>query len=286
MQLKTTSTYFLLFTFCFVLTSFHKKKINNLIDSKVLVDKLIEASNNIKTLRYSLKYSERLKGVLKNTNSSVKLQIAPRKIFINNAGAEILWVQGQNNGNALVNPGTFPYVNLNLDPYGTLMRKGGHHTLNESGFSFLVDIIKSAVKKTGDKFSKYFIVSGEEKFYGRDCYKLTIKYPEFAWEAYTVKKGETLVTIARKNCLSEHMILEKNAKISWYDDVKEGQVIQIPNVYSKLTVLLIDKEYMLPVSNNVYDDLGLYETYEYSDIKINSTITPEEFTKTYKDYHF
>jgi len=277
----------LLFLFFISVTSFTEDKNSvSVIDSKLLVDKLLLAIDNIKTLRYDLKYDERMNGVLKHTDSKVKLQISPRKIFVNNGGAEILWLQGQNNGNALVNPGTFPYVNLNLDPKGSIMRKAGHHTLNESGFVYLGDIIKGAMKRTGDKFNKYFVVSGEEKFSGRDCYKLAIIYPEFAWEEYTVKKGETLVTIARKYSLSEHMILEKNTKVSWYDDVKEGQVIQIPNGYSKLTIMLIDKEYFLPLSNKVYDDLGLYESFEYYNLKLNEAIAPEEFTKTYKEYHF
>jgi outer membrane lipoprotein-sorting protein len=53
-----------------------------------------------------------------------------------------------------------------------------------------------------------------------------------------------------------------------------------------MTLLLVDKEYMLPVNNKVFDDKGLFETYEYFDLKVNPPIAPEEFTKTYKDYNF
>ena len=82
------------------------------------------------------------------------------------------------------------------------------------------------------------------------------------------------------------MVLMNNPTVDWYNDVKEGQIIQVPNAYGKLTILLIDKEYLLPVSNQVFDDQGLFETYEYNDLKINTTILPEEFTKGYKDYNF
>ena len=102
----------------------------------------------------------------------------------------------------------------------------------------------------------------------------------------TVKKGENITTIARRLRLSEYMILENNPKISSYTDVKEGQIISIPNAYAKLTLLLIDKEYLLPVNNKVFDDKGVFEMYEYHDLKVNVPIAPEEFTKNYKGYHF
>jgi hypothetical protein len=50
------------------------------------------------------------------------------------------------------------------------------------------------------------------------------------------------------------MVLENNPKVSGYNDVKEGQIIKVPNAYAKLTLLLIDKEYMLPVNNKVFDE--------------------------------
>jgi hypothetical protein len=218
--------------------------------------------------------------------STVKLQISPRKLYLSVRGPEVLWIQGQNNGDALVNPGAFPYMNLNLDPYGSLMRKDQHHTIHEMGFQYLADILKDGMKRAGDKLDKYFVVVGEEKINGRMCYKLAISFPEFAWGPYTVKKGENLTTIARKLKVSEYMVLMNNPKISWYNDVKEGQIIQVPNAYGKLTILHVDKELLLPVSNKVFDDQGLFETYEYHNLQINTPILPEEFTKDYKDYNF
>jgi outer membrane lipoprotein-sorting protein len=82
------------------------------------------------------------------------------------------------------------------------------------------------------------------------------------------------------------MVLENNPKLGSYNDVKAGDIIKVPNAYAKLTLLLIDKEYLLPVNNKIFDDKGLYETYEYHDLMVNPPIAPEEFTKTYKGYHF
>lgn len=251
-----------------------------------LIDKIFNAINNVKTLRYGLQCNERIKGRMQHTESKVKLQVSPRKLYLNIRGVEVLWVQGANNGDALVNPNAFPYVNLNLDTYGSLMRKDQHHTIHEMGYQYLADILKDGLKRSGDNLDKYFKVLGEEKYNGRDCYQLSIAFPDFAWGNYTVKKGENLISISRKLHVSEYMVLENNPKLGSYYDVKEGQVIKVPNAYAKLTLLLIDKEYLLPVNNKVFDDKGLFETYEYYNLQVNPYIAPEEFTKSYKDYHF
>ncbi|MFL5765876.1 MAG: DUF1571 domain-containing protein [Bacteroidia bacterium] len=255
-------------------------------DNEELIAKIFDAVDNIKTMRFNLECNERIKGHMQHYESKVKLQVSPRKVYLSLKGPEVLWIQGLNNGNALVNPGAFPYMNLNLDPYGSLMRKDQHHTIHEMGFQYLADILKDGMRKAGDKLDKYFTVVGEEKLNGRPCYKLMITFPDFAWVSYTVKSDENLTTIARKLHVSEYMVLMNNPKISWYNDVKEGQIIKVPNAYGKLTILLIDKEMLLPVSNQVFDDQGLFETYQYINLQINTPIAPEEFTKDYKDYNF
>ena len=253
--------------------------------TRKVIDKMLSAISDIKTLRYNLKVSERINGKMKNMESFVKLQMSPRKVYLYLKGPEVLWIEGQNAGNALVNPGSFPYVNLNLDPYGSLMRKDQHHTIHELGFSYMKEVLGAMVTKSGDKFDKYFSYTGEDKFNNKPCYKIYISYPEFAFGSYTVKKGENLVTIARRQKVSEYMILEKN-KLSEYNEVKEGQVIQVPNVYAKTVLLLVDKQSNLPVSIKIFDDKGLFESYEYYSLLINPKIPDEEFTKDYKDYKF
>ncbi len=269
-----------------LLLSFRFKKSESGSGNRELIDKIFAAVDDIKTMRFNLQCNERIKGRMTHYESKVKLQISPRKVYLSLKGPEVLWIQGKNGGDALVNPGAFPYMNLNLDPYGSLMRKDQHHTIHEMGFQYLADILRDGMKRAGDKLDKYFVVVGEEKLNGRNCYKLAISFPDFAWDSYTVKKGEDLNTIARKLRVSEYMVLMNNPKISWYNDLKEGQVIKVPNAYGKLTILLVDKELLLPVSNKVFDDQGLFETYEYHNLQVNTTILPEEFTKDYKEYNF
>lgn len=276
----------IILSFSLILPSFSYIQPKVQIGSVELLNAILKSISNAKTLRYDLQRNERINGKMAFTESKVKLQVSPRKLYIAINGQEVLWVQGSNNGNALVNPGTFPYINVNLDPMGSMMRKGQHHTIHELGMEYLAEILKNGMKHFGDQLNKHFVVLGEEKYMGRNCYKLSAAFPDFSWEAYTVKKGETIITIASKLHVSEYMILEKNPQASWYTDVVEGQVIQVPNAYAKLFLLMIDKEYMLPISEKIFDDKGLFESYEFFNLQVNSAISPEEFTENYKDYHF
>ncbi|MEO6902492.1 MAG: DUF1571 domain-containing protein [Bacteroidia bacterium] len=279
------SFYLLIILITVPLTSFQVSTNKYYENNQELLNKIFNAIDNLKTLRYNLQCNERIRGRLQHTESKVKLQVSPRKLYLNIREIEVLWMEGMNNGNALVNPGSFPYINLNLDPAGSLMRKDQHHTIHEMGYVYLADIIKHGLRNT-TTISNNFRVLGEEIYDNRACYKIALSFPDFKWIPYTVQKNENLISIARKLRISEYMVLEKNTNISGYNNVREGQIIQVPTSYAKLTLLLIDKEHLLPVNNKIFDDNGVFETYEYHNLQVNSFINPEEFTKKYKDYKF
>ena len=248
--------------------------------------KMIKAINDVDRLKYNLKITERTNGKFNHFSSSVKLNKVPRKLYLSTNGIEVLWVQGANKGNALVKPNSFPYVNLNLDPMGNLMREGQHHTINEMGFDYFGTIIVYNVLKAGAEFDKFFKLDGEEALNGKMCYKFTIDNPDFKFLDYTVGKGETVVTIAKKLHVAEQMILENNKKVSGYKDVKAGQVIKVPNSYAKHVVIYLDKQNFLPVGSRIHDNEGLFEQYDYSNLVVNPTFEDAEFTKNYPGYGF
>ncbi|HIA36421.1 MAG TPA: LysM peptidoglycan-binding domain-containing protein, partial [Flavobacteriales bacterium] len=103
---------------------------------------------------------------------------------------------------------------------------------------------------------------------------------------YTVKKGQTILDIAEERLINEYMIVSVNPGVDDYNDVSEGQKIKIPVVYVKKSILYIDKINYLPIKQVMYDDKGLFEEYEFLNLKVNSTIYEEEFTEGYKDYNF
>lgn len=281
--MKKAATYFFALGTLFLLLSAHNPHFN----CREVLDKMIKSVAEVKGLRYDLKLVERIEKKYNFFGSSVKLNRKPRKLYLNAKGIEVLWVEGKHGGDALVNPNSFPYINLYLDPTGSLMRQDQHHTINEAGFDYFSAIIEANVKKTGEKFDQFFIPDGEETMNGRMCYKVIINNKDFAAVNYTVLKGENLITIARKLFVGEFAILQLNKpKVDDYKDVKAGQVIKVPNAYAKYVLLYIDKSNYLPIGVRVFDDKGLYEQYDYSNVQINPTFEEAEFTKDYKEYKF
>jgi len=257
------------------------------LSCREIMDKMVKAVAEVKGLKYDLKLVERIEKKFNFFGSSVKLNRKPRKLYLNAKGIEVLWVEGKLGGDALVNPNSFPYINLHLDPSGSLMRQDQHHTIHEAGFDYFSSIIDANVKKSGDRFEQYFIPNGEETINGRLCYKIIINNKDFGAVNYTVQKGENLISIARKLFVGEFMILRMNKpKVDDYKDVKAGQVIKVPTAYAKYVLLYVDKQNFLPIGVRVFDEGGLYEQYDYSNVQVNPVFEENEFTKDYKDYDF
>lgn len=258
---------------------------NDKITVEAIVSRMITEAEALKTLEFDLKIQERGGGKFRNSTSFIKIQRNPRKVYMRLNGPELLFVTGWNDGKVLVNPGGFPYINLNLDGNSSTLHKDQHHTINEVGFDYLIDIIKDAVKKSGDKFESYFKYDGEVVWNKTACYKVIITDADYKLGSYITKKDESLISIARKLRLSEFKIGELN-KISDFGPVKPSKVLIIPSSYARTTELLIDKQTWLPVSSKVFDNDGLFESYEYSNLKINPVFAADEFSKTFKGYGF
>lgn len=257
------------------------------LDAKAIATKMVKAIKDVDRLKYNLKITERGRKGYNFYESSVKLNRKPRMLYIYIKGIEVLWTTGTNNGKALVKPNSFPYFNLNLDPMGTLMRQDQHHTVNEMGFDYFGGIIEYCALKLGDKVDQYFYLEGEERWNNRPCYKLVINNKDFAYTTYTVGENENITSIARKLFVSEYMIVELNPKFKDYFDIlKKGQVIKVPNWYAKNVIMYIDQLYFLPIGVKVYDDKSLFEEYNYFFLQVNPTFEKDEFTRDFKGYGF
>lgn len=257
------------------------------LDCKEIVTKSLKSIKEIKGLKYHLKITERGKKGYNYYESAVKFNRNPRLIYLYIKGIEVLWIQGQNEGKALVKPNSLPYFNLNLDPMGNLMRQDQHHTLNEMGYDYFASIIQNTMDKLDEKFEDVFSFAGEERVNNRPCYKILIDNKDFKYVDYTIGENESITSIARKFHIAEYMILEKNPKFKDYFDIlKKGQVIKIPNWYARTVTMYIDQLYFLPISMKVNDEKGLFEEYNYYFLQVNPKFEEGEFTKTYKDYGF
>ncbi len=256
-----------------------------------IVNKSLKAMKEIKTARFTIKAWERVGEHHTESEYDIKYRAEPMAAYFYchhpNEGAEILYKEGENKNQALVKPNGFPWINLNLDPAGALIRDNSHHTITEMGFSYMYGIIQNAVHKSKaqKKFNKIFSMEPPHFWLEYDVVTIKIDFPDYAFIPYVVKEKETLVDIARKHFISEYKILTLN-KLKNYNSVEAGQEILIPNGYAKTTILFIDIKTHLPVKQEMYDDLGKYEAYEYHKLKANDNIPEEEFTSKFPAYGF
>jgi hypothetical protein len=252
-----------------------------------IVAEMYDSIKTIKTVRFKVKALERINGVYVSTMSENKIQSEPKKIYFHNKEKklEILYVAGTNNNKAYVKPHTFPFITVSLDPSGSLMRKNVHYTIFELGFEYAGKAIALALNKEKD-VSKNLVCRGKQVLNGYNCYVMVYENKSFSYYEYTVLQKETVTSIAAKLNVNDYMLRSKNNLYNDFGYIKSGTKLSIPTLYAKKVVFYIDEKTMLPVNISVFDDIGLFESYDYSDIVLNKPFDPLEFTKGYKDYDF
>ena len=232
---------------------------------------------------------ERLDGELINSHSTGIMEYTPRRVFLRGFDAEgvlkneVLYIEGANNNNALVSPNGFPYINLNLDPEGDIMRKNRHFTLLEAGGRFLVDMLKLGmnVYQKKEDLTKRLFIESQVGFY-----KITITNFDYGYQSYKVLEGEDSRSVARKLGVPEYKMVELNNAIDSYEDVTPGQILQVPNFYGEKVELLLRKDDLIPMEVRIYDDLGLYAEYVYQVFDTNLKLPNNTFKSENPAYTF
>ncbi|MBH8569600.1 DUF1571 domain-containing protein [Microvirga sp. STS02] len=254
------------------------------ITTEQLTARMSAAIEGLKFLRCTVKAQERIEGSIHQARSIMKLTYKPLRIYIKNQkGVEVLWLAGQNNGDAWVYPAAFPYVTLSLDPNGKLMRSSQHHTALQAGFGTISDLLRSTGLRQDNSYSRSFRYVGDTTLLGRTNYVLRSDYPQYRYVSYKAGKNETIGTVAERFGCGEFRIIERNG-LSIGDKIPEGKVLQVPNAYGRRTILCVDPKTYLPTMVQVNDEKGLFEKFEFLDVIPNQPIPLEEFTKDYKGY--
>ena len=259
--------------------------------SKVLLKKMLDACDAVKSAKFILNSTEtETKGFVEKSEMIVKLQTDPLKIYLYmvypHAGAECLWKKGEASNRVLVNPNGFPYINLKLSPYNSLLRQDSHHLISDLGFDYMTSMTKYYLNKMGDSFFRYLRITDTLEWDHRTCYELTFDYVPFSYIDYTVKINETLTSIAAQFHISDYVLLQHNPKVKDYDAVKAGQVIRIPNFYNRKIIFYVDHLNFLPLAQIIYDENGLLEKYEMKSFILNPDLKAEEFSSSYHEYGF
>ncbi|MBL7885049.1 MAG: DUF1571 domain-containing protein [Bacteroidia bacterium] len=253
-----------------------------------IIERMLDSIRLIKTQTYTVKSIERVGKHLLFAEADIKMNLNPKKIYLKNQekGIEVLWVSGENKGNALVRARSLPMMNLDLDPYGSLMRKDQHHTIFDLGTPYVGSVIANTIVKAPKDFDKHFAYAGVLVWNKIECYQIVVNYPDYKYIEYIVGKGETVTSIAYKLNTSDYKIRSKNNLSSYFGTIKEGKKLLIPIPYSNKGILYIDKNSFLPINVKIYDEEGLYEAYEFLNMKVNVKFASDEFSRNNKAYGF
>lgn len=263
--------------------------------TRKVVNDMMAAISRARGYTYVMKGTERYRGgsnAFHINDIQTKVNVNPLKIYAKilsdpNKGTELLYAKGERSEKVRVNPGKY-LPTLSLAATSSLLTKDQHHTLLTSGFSIVNQILGDAVKRSDaqGKFDAAFHLEGDVKAGGKDCYKLVIDDPTYTVVTKTAQAGENLYTFCKRLLISEYSVMELNPSIKNHDTDVSNKTLKVPSSFARKTVILIDKETMFPVSQEMSDDKGVFEKYEYSNLVLNPVFKADEFTETYSGYSF
>ena len=256
-------------------------------DFKLITD-MLDSSKKVSSLRYNMKSVERIETGYVTATTKVKLQVHPRRSYLVNTDnkLEVLYSEGEMNNKALVKPHVFPYFTMSLDPRGNLMRKNQHFTILDIGFDFSAKTIAIALSKEKDQIAKHLTYVGKVEKNKMNCLLLVYENLDFSYYDYTVQHKETVSSISGKFTVNDYMIRCKNKLYDNYGYLKEGSIVKVPTFYCKKAVFYVEEKTMLPISVSIYDEVGLFESYDFFNLEVNKPIPANEFKRDFKGYGF
>ena len=259
----------------FFTLSFSSNNILPVEESQLIFSRLTEKINSIQTMEFTLTNQERIDGKMLKGIQKVTMNTLPFQCHITmiepGKGEELIYAGAKYKNQAIYEPSGFPYFQIELDPYGSLMRKNNHHTIFDLGFKKMMTILDYHMKS-----SVYQMKVTEMEMDKKEIYKIEIDFTNFKYYNLKVDRAETVSDVAKRLYVSDYMLSVMN-NVSFYDNLKLGSTIIVPNAYAKKIELYIDRSNGLPFAQVVYDDHGLYEKYEFSDLKINIPIPEKRY---------
>lgn len=274
----------------FGISSSFAQDLANSIFAIQTVENMFDSVYALKAVRFEMFSKERMEGELFNSHAVGIMEYEPRKVFLrgfNEEGElqnEVLFIAGENNNNALISPNGFPFINLNLDPEGSTMRRNRHFTILEAGGRYLVDMLRLGMtryEELGNMRKRFEISKNSET-----TYKVVITNSDFGNTSYVVKEGDDSRKIARELGIAEYKIVALNEEVSDYEDLEPGQTIIVPNLYAKRVELIIRVVDLIPIQVRIFDDEGLFSEYVYTLFDTNPAINKETFNSNNPAYTF
>lgn len=242
--------------------------------------KILDACADAKSITYDFFAYERFAGT-KKINSEVvfKYQASPLKIFADAkkpTAAKLLYIPAET-PKVQVKKG----LTLKLDLHSGMLMKDQHHPLNQAGFGTFKRIIEQSIRNKGlnvnsPEIADFVRIKGTVTYDGKSCWAVEILDDDYKIIKHTVKSDETSIwKLGYKLSLPEYKIQQLNGI---KEELTAGQVIKVPSSYAKKTTVYIDKATYLPIYQKMEDDEGIYEVYEFKNLKTNVKFDADDFT--------
>lgn len=258
-------------------------------DAKSLLQKMYAAVGQVSQSSYTLYSKERFGDKHIEKNMLFHVQEKPNKVYMKDldSGVEMLYVKGWNGDKAFINPNGFPWVNVSLKITDPRVVKESHHLVTAAGINFTPQLIRNTeenLKKEGKKLEDVMHYKGEVTRNGKTYYHLALINPDFKYISHTVQQDEELENLCFRMCAPTFSVMLANKTPRGV--VPKGKVLSMPNSYGKEVHLFLDKNTYLPTVQAIYDDKGLYEYYEFRDMKTNPKFHADEFSSECSCYGF
>lgn len=240
-----------------------------------VMQKCVDAIASLKSATFNFYAQERFKGgKITKSEVAMKVQNSPLKIYANATqpqAAQLIYIPAKS-ADVNVKKG----LKLNLAPTNKLLMADQHHPIIRAGFGQVRKILlKSMEQRKGENLNSFCKLIGTVTYDGKECYKVELIEDDYKIVYYTVKAGETDIwKFCESKAIPEYKVKELN---DVGNELTVGAKIKIPTAYAKKTTLYIDKTTNLPIFQKMEDDLGMYEQYEFKNLKINVALSDADF---------
>lgn len=239
------------------------------------IQKCLNAMASVKSMTYHFYAQERMDdGTYSKSDVEFKVIASPLKIYAKAhlpQSAQVTYDESVSK-EVKVKKG----FKLSLSPTNKLLMKGVHNPITRAGFGQIKKILdKSIAQRKGADLSTFVTILGTVTYDGKECWKVQIDDPEYKITTYKVKPGTTSVwQIGNELAISEYKIKELNGI---GDAVTTGQVLKVPSSYAKRTTLYVDKTTFLPIYHKMEDEKGIFEIYEFKNLKLGVKLEAADF---------
>ncbi|MBI2711440.1 MAG: DUF1571 domain-containing protein [Bdellovibrio sp.] len=187
-------------------------------------------------------------------------------------------------GRVTAHKGSFPDLTVHVSPQNHLLLDLQHHTIEDSSFRAIVQMITDEVKNCEDlPGSSIRYLSDRETQTGK-TYAVELTGP-WVESKVSILKDEDIWAFSKRNKMSAAAILHANGLTDFGDFPSQGEVI-LPRCYGTRLVVGVDPVRVLPTSIEIFDKKGqLFESYRWEDVDL-SPLSDVDFDQTNPAYNF